>query len=257
MIRAFSSPQGNPCSARDEPESPQPKIEVHADVAAVSRRAAALVAEVSRRAIERRDRFVLALSGGSTPQSMLRLLATESIDWRKVHLTQVDERIAPVHGPDRNLTDLHTFLLTSIALPGSQFHPMPVDDADPALAAERHARLLARLAGTPPLLDLVQLGLGTDGHTASLVPGDPILDVRDADVAISATYNGWRRMTLTLPLINRARCILWLVTGEQKADVLARMIHRDPSLPASRIRRTSALLLADHAAASRLALPEI
>lgn len=228
------------------------KIEVHADAAAVARRGAALVAEVSRRAIERRNRFVLALSGGGTPRAMLRTLAAESIDWHKVHLTQVDERLAPLHSPARNLTDLQALLLTRIALPVSQFHPMPADDADPALAAERHARLLARLAGAPPLLDLVQLGLGADGHTASLVPGDPILDARDVDVAISATYNGWRRMTLTLPLINRARCILWLVTGEQKADVLARMLQGDPSLPASRIRQGATLLLADHAAASCL-----
>lgn len=115
-----------------------------------------------------------------------------------------------------------------------------------------HARLLARLAGAPPLLDLVQLGLGADGHTASLVPGDPVLDVSEADVAVTAGYQGWRRMTLTLPIINRARCILWLVTGEQKADVLARMVRGDPSLPASRIRQASALLLADQSAAAHL-----
>ncbi len=195
---------------------------------------------------------MLALSGGSTPRTMLGMLTAESIDWRKVHLTQVDERVAPLHGPDRNLTDLQELLLARIPLPAAQFHPMPVDDADPALAAERHARLLARLAGAPPLLDLVQLGLGADGHTASLAPGDPILDVTDADVAVTSLYKGWRRMTLTFPLINRARCILWLVTGEQKADVLARMVGRDPSLPASRIRQGAALLLVDQAAASCL-----
>lgn len=225
------------------------KIEVHADAAAVSRRAAAFVAEASRRAIERSDRFVMALSGGSTPRALLRLMTAESIDWRKVHLTQVDERVAPVNSPERNLTDLRELLLARIALPGTQFHPLPVDDADLLAAAERHARLLARLAGAPPLLDLVQLGLGADGHTASLVPGDPVLDVSDADVAVTASYKGCRRMTLTLPMINRAHRILWLVTGEQKAEVLARMIEGDPSLPASRIHQASALLLADHAAA--------
>ncbi len=252
MIRDSSMAQGNPCSTWHEPESPRLTIEVHADAAAASRRAAALVAEVSRRAIERRDRFVLALSGGSTPRAMLRMLAAESIDWQRVHLTQVDERVAPLDGPERNLTDLQALLLARIALPGSQFHPMPVDDPDPALATERHARLLRQMAGTPPLLDLVQLGLGTDGHTASLVPGDPVLHVSNTDVAITESYQGCRRMTLTLPIINRARCILWLVTGEQKADVLARMIRGDPALPASRVRQASALLLADRAAAGRL-----
>lgn len=231
----------------------QLKIEVHADAAAVSRRAAALVADAARRAIERSDRFVLALSGGSTPRAMLRLLAAESIDWRKVHLTQVDERVAPVNSPERNLTDLRELLLARIALPGARFHPLPVDDdSDLLAAAERHARLLARLAGAPPSLDLVQLGLGADGHTASLVPGDPVLDVSDVDVAVTASYMGCRRMTLTIPVINRAHCILWLVAGEQKADVLARMLGGDPSLPASRIRQASALLLADRAAAALL-----
>ena len=246
----LSRAQGNSCSAGHEPDSPRLKIEVHADVAAVSRRAAALVAEASRRAIAQRDRFVLALSGGNTPRAMLRMLAAESIDWHKVHLTQVDERVAPVHSRERNLSDLREFLLARIALPAEQFHPMPVDDdADLPAAAERHARLLERLAGAPPLLDLVQLGLGADGHTASLVPGDPVLDVTDNDVAVAESYQGCRRMTLTLPIINRALCILWLVTGEQKADALARMVQGDPSLPASRVRQASALLLADHDAA--------
>lgn len=231
------------------------KIEVHADAAAVSRRAAALVADASRRAVERHDRFVLALSGGNTPRALLRLLTAESIDWRNVHLTQVDERVVPEHSPERNLSDLRELLLAHVPLPAVQFHPLPVDAADLLAAAERHARLLARLAGDSPLLDLVQLGLGADGHTASLVPGDPVLDVSDAEVAVTASYKGWRRMTLTLPIINRARCILWLVTGAQKAEVLARMIRGDPSLPASRIRQASALLLADHAAAARLPSP--
>ena len=197
-------------------------------------------------------RFVLALSGGSTPRAMLRMLATEAIDWRRVHLTQVDERVAPAESAERNLSDLQTLLLAAVPLPAAQFHPMPVDDADLPAAAGRHAQVLALLAGAPPRLDLVQLGLGGDGHTASLVPGDPALDVSDADVAVTASYQGCRRMTLTLPIINRARCILWLVTGGQKAEVLARMVRGDPSLPASRIRQASALLLADQAAAARL-----
>jgi len=227
-------------------------IEVHADAAAVSRRAADWIAAIARQAIAQRDRFVLALSGGNTPWRMLRLLATETIDWNKVHVVQVDERVAPAGSLDRNLTHLRETLLARITLPAAQFHPMPVDDADLDAAAERYAQLLARLAGSPPLIDLVHLGLGADGHTASLVPGDAVLEVRRADVAVTATYNGRRRMTLTFPLINRARRILWLVTGGDKADAVARLVQGDPSMPASRIRREPALLLVDRDAAALL-----
>jgi 6-phosphogluconolactonase len=227
------------------------KIEVHADAAAVSRRAAAWIAEAASEAISQRDRFALALSGGNTPRQMLRLLATEIIDWRKVHAVQVDERVVPIDSPDRNLMHLRDTLLARVPLPAAQVHPMPVDDADLAAAAERYGRLLARLAGSPPILDLVQLGLGADGHTASLVPGDAALDVIRADVAVTAAYKGQRRMTLTFPIINRARRILWLVTGEDKAEALARLVQGDPSLPASRVSREPALLLADRAAAAR------
>ena len=227
-------------------------IEVHADAAAVSRRAADWIAAIARQAIAQRDRFVLALSGGNTPWRMLRLLATETIDWNKVHVAQVDERVAPAGSIDRNLTHLRETLLARITIPAAQFHPMPVDDADLDAAAERYAQLLARLAGSPPLIDLVQLGLGADGHTASLVPGDAVLEVRRADVAVTATYNGRRRMTLTFPLINRARRILWLVTGGDKADAVARLVQGDPSMPASRVRREPALLLVDRDAAALL-----
>lgn len=195
---------------------------------------------------------MLALSGGTTPRQMLGILAAKTIDWRKVHLVQVDERIAPLGGPERNLTQLRDALLDHVPIPEGQVEPMPVDDADLAAAAERYGRLLDRLAGSPALLDLVQLGLGADGHTASLVPGDAALEVSRADVAITAPYNGWRRMTLTFPIINRARRILWLVTGADKAEVTARLVQGDPSLVASRINRESALLLVDRAAVVRL-----
>lgn len=229
------------------------RTEVHADPAAVARRAAAWIAETTRQAIEQRDRCVLALSGGTTPLPMLRVLATTAIDWRKVQVLQVDERVAPSESPDRNLAQLRAALFARIPLPAAQIHAMPVEDVDLVAAAERYGRLLMQLAGAPPRLDLVVLGLGADGHTASLVPGDAALDIRDADVAVTALYQGRRRMTLTFPAINRARHILWLVTGADKAEMLARLVEGDPALPASRVSRTSALLLADRAAAARLA----
>lgn len=228
------------------------KVEVHPDATAVANRAAAYIAECATQAIEQRNRFVLALSGGATPRQMLGILAAETINWRKVHLAQVDERIAPMGSPERNLTQLRDALLDHVRIPEGQFEPMPVEDADLAAAAERYCRLLVRLAGSPALLDLIQLGLGEDGHTASLVPGDAALEADSADVAVTATYKGSRRMTLTFPIINRARRILWLVTGGEKAEAVARLVQGDPSLVASRINRESALLLVDRAAVVRL-----
>jgi 6-phosphogluconolactonase len=128
---------------------------------------------------------------------------------------------------------------------------MPVEEADLASAAERYQRELRAVAGTPPVLDLVQLGLGADGHTASLFAGDPALDVEDADVAASGPYQGRRRVTLTLPALGRARRILWIVTGAAKADALARLRRGDRGIPAARVRSDRALLLADEAAAAR------
>jgi 6-phosphogluconolactonase len=129
---------------------------------------------------------------------------------------------------------------------------MPMEASDLQAAAARYALTLQEIAGSPPVLDLVHLGLGPDGHTASLVPGDPVLDVADADVALTGVYQGRRRMTLTYPIINRARRILWLVTGSEKAPLLVRLRAGDPSIPAGRIRRDQALVVADRAAAEQL-----
>ena len=128
---------------------------------------------------------------------------------------------------------------------------MPVDTADLESASRQYATTLQQIAGTPPVLDLAHLGLGPDGHTASLVPGDPVLDVTDADVALTGLYQGRRRMTLTYPVLNRARRIVWLVTGREKAEMLARLCRGDRSIPAGRIDQRQALVLADHEAAAR------
>src|SRR5947209_6255990 len=126
---------------------------------------------------------------------------------------------------------------------------MPVESADLESARGQYAATLQQIAGTPAVLDLAHLGLGPDGHTASLVPGDPVLDVTDADVALTGIYQGRRRMTLTYPILNRSRRVLWLVTGASKADMLARLLRADPTIPAGRIRQDQAVVLADRAAA--------
>jgi len=194
----------------------------------------------------------MAVSGGHTPWVMLRALADEKLPWKDVHVCQVDERIAPANDPDRNLTHLRASLLEHAPLGADQIHAMPVESADLADAARQYGRTLQSLAGTPPVLDLVHLGLGPDGHTASLVPGDPVLAVTDVDVALTQPYQGRRRMTLTYPAINRSRSILWLVTGADKAAVLPRLCTGDSAVPAGRIRRDNSILLADRAAARQL-----
>jgi len=229
------------------------KLEILADADAVARRAASVIASDARAAVAARGRFLMAVSGGRTPWSMLRALAGENVPWPSVHVFQVDERVAPAGDPDRNLTHIHESLLAHAPLPPSQLHAMPVEAPDLPAAAAEYARTLGTLAGLPPVLDVVHLGLGTDGHTASLVPGDPVLAVQDRNVAVTGAYQGRRRMTLTYPAINRARRILWLVTGSEKAEMLARLQKEDSSIPAGRVRQDDALILADRAAAGEKA----
>jgi len=224
------------------------QIEILADAEAVAHRAAEVIAALAREAVAVRDRFVFAVSGGRTPQQMLRDLALEDIPWNRVQVVQVDERVAPADHPDRNLTDLKKILAQS-PLGAEQIHPMPVEQRDLAMAAARYASTLRELAGRPPVLDLVHLGLGVDGHTASLVPDDPVLEVDDVDVAVTGIYQGRRRMTLTFPVIDRARSILWVVTGREKARAFARLRAGDRTIPAGRVNRANALVLADSSAA--------
>jgi 6-phosphogluconolactonase len=153
------------------------------------------------------------MGGGRTPWLMLRALADEQLPWEHVHVVQVDGRVAPAGDPDRNLAHLRESLLDHAPLPPGHIHAMPVDAVDLDCGARQYAAILQEVAGTLPVLDLVHLGLGADGHTASLVPGDPVLDVTTEDVAATCPYLGRRRMTLTFPIINRTRRILWLVTS--------------------------------------------
>jgi 6-phosphogluconolactonase len=228
------------------------KIEIFADADSVAQEAAKFIAAEARAAIAERGRFIMAVSGGHTPWVMLRALAREEIPWDSVHLAQVDERVAPRGHPDRNLTHLHESLLEHATLPPEQIYAMPVESTDLEAAAKQYAATLAKIAGSPPVLDLVHLGLGPDGHTASLVPGDAVLGVNDADVAVTGIYQGRRRMTLTYPILNRARRVLWLVTGSEKTAMLVRLREGDPSIPAGRVNQERALVLADRAAAGKI-----
>ena len=225
------------------------KIEVLADAEGAARRAAELVAAEVRAAVGARGCFALAVSGGHTPWRMLQALADEEVPWKAVHLFQVDERVAPAGHLDRNLTHIGQSLRGRESLPPGHLHAMPVEEPDLEAAAARYACELEAVAGMPPVLDLIHLGLGPDGHTASLVPEDPVLDVTGADVALTGVYQGRRRMTLTYPILDRSRRVLWLVTGSEKAGMLARLRAGDRSIPAGRVRQDWALVLADRAAA--------
>jgi 6-phosphogluconolactonase len=230
------------------------EIQVLPDAAAVAAEAARFVAREGRGAVAARGRFTVAFSGGKTPWQMLRVLSQEEVPWPKVIVAQVDERVAPSGHPDRGLTHLRESLLDHVPLLPEQLCAMPVEAPDLEAAAAQYAQRLQDIAGAPPVLDLVHLGLGADGHTASLVPGDSVLEVAEADVALTQPYQGRRRMTLTYPILNRARRILWVVTGPEKAGMLARLCAGDPAIPAGRIRQDPALLLADRAAAQSLRL---
>ena len=224
------------------------KEEILPDAESVARRAARVIAEAACAAVDARGRFLLATSGGATPWRMLRILADEDVPWARVHLFQVDERVAPESHPLRNLTHLSESLLAHLPVPLAGVHAMPVEQPDLALATAAYAATLRAEAGDPPVLDLVHLGLGEDGHTASLVPKDAALEMTDGDVAVTAPYLGYRRLTVTYPAINRARAIVWIVTGAAKGPALVRLRQGDHSIPAGRVQRAGALVLSDTSA---------
>jgi 6-phosphogluconolactonase len=218
------------------------QLEVLPDAEAAARRGAELIAESAAEAIAARGGFSLAASGGTEPWEMYRRLAELDIDWERVDLFQVDERIAPDGDPDRNLTHLIESLPEAAR---ARVRPMPVTDDDLQRAAAGYAQQL------PERLDLVHLGLGPDGHTASLVPGDPVLEVDDRRVAITGEYWGYHRMTLTYPELERARRVLWLITGGSKRDPLGWLMAGDRSIPAGRVEAEESIVIADEAAAAQ------
>ena len=176
----------------------------------------------------------LAVSGGNTPWPILNAMSRTALDWQHLDLYQVDERVAPAGDPSRNLTGLATALLDHVP---AVVHPMHVAAPDLEAAAREYSREL------PGILDVVHLGLGDDGHTASLVPGDPVLDVDDRTVAITEPYRGYRRMTLTYPALERAAAIVWIVAGTNKAPMVERLLAADPTIPAGRVPQDRAILV--------------
>ena len=212
---------------------------------AAAEAAAAEIAGQLRAAIGDSGRASLAVSGGTTPVEMVRRLSQQDVDWVQVDLFQVDERAVPHDDPARNWTLVAP--LTEL-IPESRCHAMPVelDDGDVL-----YARVLQDAAGSPPAIDVVHLGLGADGHTASLVPGDPGVDVTDRDVVWVGEYRGHRRMSLTVPVLRAARCQVWLVAGADKAAALGDLVAGRSSAPAARVIGTDAIIVADEAALSR------
>jgi 6-phosphogluconolactonase len=207
--------------------------QVAPDANALAAMAASYVVSLAKAAVVARGRFTFAVSGGRTPWAMFEALRAEYMPWAEVELFQVDERVAPDGDPDRNLTHLRQ----SIGDVPAQVHPMPVNDPDLDAAAAAYAEVL------PERFDLVHLGLGPDGHTASLVPGDPVLQVTDKLVAVTKPYQGHQRMTLTYPGLARAAQLLWLVTGPDKRDAMAKLLAGDESIPAGRVRASRSLII--------------
>ena len=218
------------------------------DAEAAARAAAEFVAHRATETIEQTGRFVWAVSGGSTPARFLGALAEhDDIDWSAIHLFQVDERIAPAQAPERNDTMIRERLVSR--RPEVDYHPMPVEADDLTAALIAHRATMAQLTGSPVVLDLVQLGLGDDGHTASLVDGDPALRCSD-DLTVTGLYRGTRRVTMTAPLLNRADQRLFLVTGTDKDRALDRLAGGDPQIPATLITVTSTTLVTDRPVAA-------
>ncbi len=222
-------------------------------------RAADVMAASIGQAIARSGRCLMALSGGSTPVPVFEELAGREVLWDRVTILQVDERLVPADDPARNLADQQA----ALGYLGATWLPLPVDELlarSPSASGPERERAeltvldefiadLVDLADQPPILDLVHLGLGDDGHTASLFPGDPLVDELRSPVGLTEVQNGVQRISLTRPVLDRARMVVWLVRGASKAGPLGRLLAGDLSIPAGLIRPAHSVVLADAEAA--------
>jgi 6-phosphogluconolactonase len=226
------------------------ELHVHHDAAELARGAADAVASELGWAIQRRGEATLAVSGGTTPWHMFAALARHPLDWSRVHVFQVDERAVAADDDARSLKHLRESLLDVVPVPDDHVHAIPIAPDLDATARE-YAAVLQRVAGDG--LDVVHLGLGPDGHTASLVPGDPVLAETDRLVAVTGgEYQGTRRVTLTYPALAAARRLIWLVDGASKSDALRRLVAGDDTIPAGRVPQDRAVVHCDEAAVSAL-----
>ena len=224
------------------------KTEIFPQAEQVAARATAYLEQEIRDALTHQKSFSLAISGGRTPWEMLKILSKVDLPWQRINLFQVDERVAPDGHPDRNLTQLFQAIAGTAMVTQLRIFPMPVTAEDLDASAKEYAEVLDEIKEGKGL-DIIHLGLGSDGHTASLVPGDGVLEIQNRLVACTQNpYQGRIRMTLTYPLLNAAKQILWIVTGSEKKEMVQRMLQQDPSIPAGSIRQENALLLVDQAA---------
>ena len=224
------------------------KTEIFPSADQVAQGAAAYIEQLIRETLVRKKSFSMAISGGRTPWEMLKILSKASLPWMRVNLFQVDERVAPDGHADRNLTQLFQVIEGSPLVNRLRIFPMPVMVEDLDAASEDYAKLIHEITEGEGL-DLIHLGMGSDGHTASLVPGDGVLDVNDREVGCTKQlYQGRIRMTLTYPLLNSAKKILWIVTGAEKQEMVQRLLKRDTSIPAGSVNQANALLMVDQAA---------
>lgn len=221
------------------------QVDVAATPGLAAQRAAQRLADALRAGIRRRGLACMALSGGRSPRPLFEALARQSLDWSAVHVFQVDERIAPAGDPARNLTALAEVFVHAGPLPAAQLHAMAVEQADPVAAAQGYAETLVTLAGEPVVLDAVHLGLGDDGHTASLFPGDAALAVTGRFVAVTDRHAGFRRLTLTYPVLDAARLVVWFVVGAGKQPVVRQLVAGDTAIPAGRVAGDRAVLVTD------------
>lgn len=224
----------------------RPQLEVFGDARRLAARAAELFEGQISFARRERGRVSIALSR-PTPPEVFERIGRARIPRRDVHVLQVDERKAAKDSDERNLKLVKRELSSWLAT--AELHAMPVDGAL-ARGAAAYEQTLVELCGRRPVIDLVHLGLGPDGHTASLLPGDPVLDVRDRCVAVTKRHKGHQRMTLTYPVLDRARLVVFIVTGEEKRDALARVLRGDRAMPAARLGASNVVILADRAAAA-------